>query len=660
MTRDTDRRRDGSARDGDRRWDVIVVGAGFAGSLVAHRLGGHGHRVLVLEAGHHVPDAATTATAYLAVGGGTPTSPYPRSTDAPSPDVDDLTGLPGGGFAAAGHLVQHGPLPYASGYLRANGGTGLLWTGLTPRMHPEDFRTADLGHGRNWPIGYQDLEPYYRQAEHELGVAADADQQRRAVGLPIPADYAFPMRAIPATHLDRTLARALDGRTVRDPAADEDARLAVSTTPHARNGRPTRPQSAGGRTGGRAGVGAGTSAGAGPSTGPEHPVGPLCQGAASCVPACPSGAKYTPLRTQARWAPGVRLRTGAVASRVLVDGTGRATGVEYHADGATHRVHADLVVLAAHAIENARLLLLSGLANRSDQVGRNLMDHPALLTWGLLPERTGPYRGPGSTSGLEAFRFGRARARRAPFRIEIGNWGWSWAGRPPQVETGALLRTGARGKDLRQRLGDRLGRQFSLQFELEQPADPANRVTLDHGRPDRLGLPRPALHYDLSGYVRQGMASARAVSDQLFALLGAEDHTRYEAGPDWPGRIEHDGRPYGYRGAGHGGGTHIMGDSPDTSVVDQWQRCWDHPNLYAVGCGSMPSLGTSNPSLTMAALALRSADRAHHDLTVLRGPAALTGPRPSAPMPSTGPSAERSTVPSTVPARSSTPSREPS
>ncbi|MGY0459538.1 GMC family oxidoreductase [Kitasatospora sp. cg17-2] len=659
MTPDAGRQQDGPGPDTRRQWDVIVVGAGFAGSLVAHRLGGHGHRVLVLEAGHDAPDAAAIATAYLAAGGGTPTSPYPRSADAPSPDVGDLTGLPGGGFTATGHLRQHGPLPYASGYLRANGGTGLLWTGLTPRMHPEDFRTADLGHGRNWPIGYQDLEPYYRQAEHELGVAADADQQRHAVGLPIPADYDFPMRAIPATHLDRTLARALDGRSVRDPAAEEDARLAVSTTPHARNGRPTRPEL---RTGPQHPSGTRHPAGPQHPSGAEHPAGPLCQGAASCVPACPSGAKYTPLRTQARWAPGVRLRTGAVASRVLVDGTGRATGVEYHADGATHRVHADLVVLAAHAIENARLLLLSGLANRSDQVGRNLMDHPALLTWGLLPEPTGPYRGPGSTSGLEAFRFGGARARRAPFRIEIGNWGWSWAGRPPQVETGAMLRTGLRGKELRERLGDRLGRQFSLQFELEQPADPANRVTLDHSSPDPLGLPRPALHYDLSGYVRQGMASARAVSDQVFALLGAEDHTRYEAGPGWPGRLEHEGRPYGYRGAGHGGGTHIMGDAPGTSVVDQWQRCWDHPNLYAVGCGSMPSLGTSNPSLTMAALALRSADRAHHDLTALRGPAVLTAPRPPLPVPSASAvtSSAVSSVSSSVPVSAPTPSREPS
>ncbi|WP_045700246.1 GMC family oxidoreductase [Streptomyces rubellomurinus] len=589
------------------RWDAVVVGAGFAGSLVAERLGARGWRVLVLEAGRTVPPAAETAAALRAAGGGPPTSPYPHHPDAPSPDVTDLTGLPDGGFTATGHLAQYGPLPYASGYLRANGGTGLLWTGLAPRMHPEDFRTGTLGQGRDWPIGYADLEPYYREAERELGVAADADEQRRAVGLPIPDDYDFPMRAVPASHLDRQVAHALDGRTVHDPAMPAPARLAVTATPHARNGLPTRPGDA--------------------------VPGPPCAGSASCVPVCPTGAKYTPLRTQARWAAGVELRTEAVVSRVLADpATGRATEVEYLAGGTRHRAAADLVVLAAHAIENARLLLLSGLANRSDQVGRNLMDHPALLTWGLMPRPVGPYRGPGSTSGLEAFRFGPARGRRAPFRIEIGNWGWSWAGGTPGAVAAALVATGLRGKELRERLGDRIGRQFSLQFELEQPADPANRVTLDPTRRDPLGLPSPAVRYDLDEYVREGMASARAVSDQLFALLGAEDHTAYPAGPGWPGRLEHRGVAYGYRGAGHAGGTHVMGSSPGTSVVDHWQRSWDHPNLYAVGCGSMPSLGTSNPSLTMAALALRSAERMDRDLRELHRPAAPTpfaSPRPS-------------------------------
>ncbi|MFC9330116.1 FAD-dependent oxidoreductase [Kitasatospora sp. NPDC057015] len=607
-------------------WDVIVVGAGFAGSLVARDLGARGWRVLVLEAGRGGADdagrgQADALAAYRVAPAKVPNSPYPVSAAAPSPDVLDLTGRPDGGFEADGYLVQRGPLPYASGYLRANGGTGLAWTGLTPRMHPEDFRAGDFGHGRSWPLGYRDLEPYYRAAERELGVAGDVEEQRAAVGLPFPDGYRFPSRAIPRSHLDTVLARALDGRPARDPATDAPTPLRVVTTPHARGGRPHE------EPGGQGGQGQ-------PGARPQ-----VCVGHASCVPICPSGAKYTPLRTQARWGPSVRLVTRAVVSKVRLAGNGTATGVEYlrypedgGPRGATaHTADAALVVLAAHAIENAKLLLLSGAAGSSGQVGRNLMDHPVLLTWGLMPQQVGPYRGPGSTSGFEDFRFGPARAVRAPFRIEIGNWGWTWALGPPDGRLAELLRTGGPdgrglfGPELRRAAGDRFGREVAFQFEMEQDADPANRVTLDPRLRDPLGIPRPVLHYDLSDWVKRGIASAKAVSDQLFALLGAEDRTGFEAGPAWPGRFEYEGLTYGYRAAGHGAGTHIMGDSPATSVVDQWQRCWDHPNLYAVGCGSMPTVATSNPSLTMAALALRSTERIHRDLLTGRRPAALRG-----------------------------------
>lgn len=286
-----------------------------------------------------------------------------------------------------------------------------------------------------------------------------------------------------------------------------------------------------------------------------------------------------------------------------------------------------MVVLAAHAIENAKLLLMSGLANRSGQVGRNLMDHPVLLTWGLMPERIGPYRGPGSTSGIEGFRSGPGRRSRAPFRIEIGNWGWVWAKGPVDTDVAELLNgadgRGLRGSELRAAVADRVGRQFTLQFEMEQSADPANRITLDPRERDALGLPRPVVTYGLDDHVKAGIAAAKAVSDQVFTLLGAEDHTEFNA-PAWPGRFEHEGRTYGYRGAGHGAGTHIMGSSPDDSVVDPWQRCWDHPGLYAVGCGSMPSVATSNPTLTMAALALRSCERIEADLAGRDRPVTLT------------------------------------
>lgn len=617
------------------RYDVIVVGAGIAGSLVAKALGEQGRRVLVLEAGVRAADPVRghreALETYYSAAAKVPGSPYRAHPAAPWPEVTDIAGR-GGGHRAEGHLLQRGELPYDSGYVRVNGGTGNVWTGLTPRMHPEDFRTEDFGYGRSWPIDYGRLEPYYRAAEREIGVAADVEEQRVHVGLPFPDGYVFPMRSLPAGYLDRVMAERLDGRWVKDPAGRVPVELRVTGTPHGRNGEPNASYDGG------AGY---VPAGAGGR--PE--AGSRCKGSASCIPICPSHAKYTPLKTQGQWGPTVRLVDRAVVSRVLVDANGRATGVEYlsygtEGEGAravTARAAADVVVLAAHAIENARLLLLSDLANRSDQVGRNLMDHPVLLTWGLMPEPVGPYRGPGSTSGLEGFRFGPARRSRAPFRVEIGNWGWVWAKGPVDGDVAELLRTGGGdgrglfGAELRTALEDRVGRQFSLQFEMEQSADPANRITLDHERRDALGLPRPVVTYDLSEHVKNGMAAARAVSDQIFALLGAEDRTDHTPGPGWPGHFVHGGRPYAYRGAGHAAGTHVMGRSPSSSVVDEWQRCWDHPGLYAVGCGSMPSVATSNPTLTMAALALRSAERIEGDLAARDRPAALAGRAPAGP-----------------------------
>ncbi|MFI9056098.1 FAD-dependent oxidoreductase [Streptomyces anulatus] len=618
------------------RYDVIVVGGGVAGSLVARHLGDQGRRVLVLEAGARAGDQEQghreARERFLAASAKVPGSPYSPHEAIPWPEVSDLTGVDSGGYRSEGYLVQRGTLPYASGYVRVNGGTGNIWTGLTPRMLPEDFDTETFGYGRSWPLTYADLEPYYRAAEFAIGVSADVDEQRDAVGLPFPEGYVFPMRGLPPSRVDTVMAARLDGRRVKEPGVEELVELRVAGTPQGRNGVPNP----------RYGGGAGFEP-AGAHGRPEP--GSRCVGSASCIPHCPSHAKYTPLKTQARWAPSVTLQDRAVVSLILVDPAGRATGVEYltypqtggvqqsRQAGAVRRtVHADVVVLAAHAIENAKLLLLSGLGNRSGQVGRNLMDHPVLLTWGLLPEQVGPYRGPGSTSGLEGFRAGPARRLRAPFRIEIGNWGWVWAKGSVDTDVVELIRAagphrpGLRGRELRQAVADRIGRQFTLQFEMEQSADPANRVTLDPRHRDRLGLPRPVVTYGLSTHVKEGIAAAKAVSDQIFTLLGAEDHTAFEAA-NWPGRFEYRGRTYGYRGAGHAAGTHIMGAGPTTSVVDQWQRCWDHPGLYAVGCGSMPSVATSNPTLTMAALALRSAERIEADLAERDRPITVTANR---------------------------------
>ncbi|MGW4898350.1 GMC family oxidoreductase [Kitasatospora sp. NPDC004240] len=631
-----------------RRYDVVIVGGGWSGSLIAKELGDQGWRVLILEAGNGGtetwPGYLGSLSTYHRAVAKVPNSAYRRNTAAPSPDVLDLAPVrdpePGQPeFTANGYFVQRGRLPYGTDYLRELGGAAMHWLGATPRMHPEDFATERYGYGRSWPIDAGELQRWYARAEFEIGVAGNA-QDQRAIGVVADPDYVYPMHQIPASYIDRYCGR-LDGASILDEVSGRGYELRVRSLPQARNSTPDpdysqvayRPQGAVGLAN----------------------YGERCVGNASCVPICPVQAKSHPLRQQARFSESVSLATRCVATRVRLAGAtrgGRVSGVEFRTydDPASpvsrsHVVEADMVVLAAHAIENARLLLFSGLANGSDQVGRNLMDHPTILNWALAEEArgpVGPFRGPGHTSGWEAFRFGQGRARRAPFRIEIGNWGWGWATGAPMSNVATALGVGGDragevrpdgvfGPELRRLLGSTLGRQLQLQIAVEQSADPNNRVTIDRRYRDAMGNPRPVITYDLDEHTRDGLYAARLVAGRIFARLGATDYTDHAPRDGVPplGHFEHTvggtSVHLAYSGAGHGAGTHIMGASPATSVVDGYQRTWEHPNLYAVGCGSMPSIGTSNPTITMLALALRSAERIHRDLVLERQPADLRG-----------------------------------
>jgi choline dehydrogenase-like flavoprotein len=170
------------------------------------------------------------------------------------------------------------------------------------------------------------------------------------------------------------------------------------------------------------------------------------------------------------------------------------------------------------------------------------------------------------------------------------------------------------GSALRDHLADTVPRQFRFGFLYEQLPSRGNRVEVDNGYLDALGLPRPVITYDVDTYTRAGMAASRSLWEKLFAVLGAEDHTKFS--PTDPGYLTHDGKPYTYHGAGHNVGTHRMGDHPENSVVDSYQRCWEHENLYLVGCGSLPTIATSNPSLTMTALIFRTLESLRDDLGI--------------------------------------------
>jgi choline dehydrogenase-like flavoprotein len=291
-------------------------------------------------------------------------------------------------------------------------------------------------------------------------------------------------------------------------------------------------------------------------------------------------------------------------------GTFTATGTKY--------------IIAAHAIEAAKLLLMSntqipaGVANHSTQVGKNLMDHPMYLGWGLMPTPVYPFRGPLSTSGIEGTRDGIFRDKRASFRIEIGNEGWNWPGgapynqviemvSPPPPPTQPSQPTiGIFGSELRKKIQLNFVRQFRIGFLIEQLPSDDCYIVPSKTCVDNLGVPRPEIFYDFDDYTMQGFKAAAAATDLIFDTLKVENATGIPVGSG--GVFEYEGVKYYSQGAGHVMGTHRMGFTNEDSVTDANMKSWDHDNLYIVGCGSFPTTATSNPTLTMTALAFKAAD----------------------------------------------------
>jgi choline dehydrogenase-like flavoprotein len=637
-----------------RAYDVVVVGAGVMGMVFAKVLAELAYRdrrslsILILEAGTGHEPSEAAHQAYLDTYFGalikTPNAPYPISANAPSPE--DLAFLKP---PSERYFVQRGPLPFGSNNTRLLGGTTHHWMGIALRMMRADFECETrYQQGTNWPFGYDTLRPYYERAEWEIGVAADRAAQLQIHGVSAHdfGAYDFPMERIPTSYLDEVLATNI-GADYKFEIDHHDYPVRLVAIPQARNSIPTTAAQdprdyldASRRNPEYLPYGAPEA----PLTGP----GQRCEGNASCIPICPSRAKYTALKTLQQLRdlaklPGitVELITKAVASDIEVDADGEVRRVNYLRYDEPSLPYATAgyavgrrFILAASGIENAKLLLASrgdprfadGLANSSGCVGRHLMDHPFVLTWGLMPEGkpVGAFRGPGVTSDLP-MRDGDFRRNSAAFRTDVGNWGWALADDAPSQDVERLINPQALsaayagrpqidllpgaplyGASLRASLKSRIARQVTLGFLIEQLPDPKNRITIDDDERDQLGLHRPVIEYDISDYSRAGMSTAVRLARDVFRRIGATDYTDLATALGTP--VTFRGETFKYIGAGHIMGTHRMGGSSRDSVVNEFQQSWDHRNLYVVGCGSMPTAGTSNPTLTSVALVIRSAE----------------------------------------------------
>ena len=440
---------------------------------------------------------------------------------------------------------RHYPLNAAR--VKGVGGSTLHWQGMVMRLHEDDFNTrSQHGVGADWPIDYADLRPYYARAESELGVAGASDNPFAP-----PREEPHPMPAFPPSHSDSLFAEAC-----------EALEITTHSVPNARNSEPYDGDGA-------------------------------CVGYGTCQPVCPSGAKYTAERHVDRGtAAGATVVPEAPVQRLEHDDAGeRVTAAVYRKDGERCRQEATAFVVACGGVETPRLLLCSrseqhpdGLANGSGAVGRYFMEHLFAGMGGRLDEPTRQnHVGFNTTESHQFYDVDEA----GRFKLEFLNY----AG-PSPVER--ALSADEWGDALLERLRADYGTHLALSALAEQLPQPENRVTLAPERTDDHGRPVPRIEWRLGDHVRRTLARANEVQRSILAELGVD--------PEWTVGPGNTGPAY------HHMGTTRMGTDPTESVVTPRLRTHELENCWIASSSVFVTGGAMNPTLTIAALALKAAD----------------------------------------------------
>ncbi|RMR03580.1 Choline dehydrogenase-like flavoprotein [Pseudomonas savastanoi pv. glycinea] len=524
-----------------------VALSGVAGALIANQLVSEGYSVLILEAGLRIQRAQAVENwrnmPFDNRIGSDYQGLYPQAEHAPAPlyfPKNNYVGLSG----PSGSSFQQG-------YLRTLGGTTWHWAASCWRHLPVDMRMkSEYGVGRDWPISYDELEPYYCRAEEAMGVAGPNDPELQS---PTERSKPYPMDMVPWAYGDKRFAEIVNAHGYKHIPIPQ--------------GRSTRPWN------GR----------------------PTCCGNNNCQPICPIGAMYNAIHTiEEAERKGAVSITEAVVYKVDTDDSNRVTAVHWLSpDGKSHKASGKVFALACNSLETPRLLLLAanernpnGIANSSDQVGRNMMDHSGFHCTFLANEPLWMGRGPAQSSCIVGPRDGEFRSRYSANKMILNN-----INQVPRATEQALA-MGLVGEELEAEIRRRAIHGVDLSISLEPLPEASNRLTLSPTRKDPHGLACPDIHYDVGDYVRDGAEAAHAQLEHIGQLFGATEFkitTNLNAN-------------------NHIMGGTIMGSDPKDSVVDGDCRTHDHENLWLPGGGAMASASVVNTTLTMAALAIKSAD----------------------------------------------------
>lgn len=521
-------------------YDAIVVGAGAGGGVAAGVLATRGARVLLLERGRWL-DFEQTGRDHLR---NHRLSQYGHNT---GPELPGNPRVFVGVDGAAAIVPPHHPA-YQNNASCVGSGT-LVYGGQAWRFHPLDFQMASeygVPEGSSladWPIRYEDLAPYYRHVEDEVGVSGGGPASA------MPEREPYPMPPVPLPEKGRRLLEAAD----RAGWATQRVPLLINSVP--RDGRPA------------------------------------CVNCQHCVGfACPVDAKNGTQNTliQRGLASGnLTVATGAVAVSIERR-DGRAVGVQYVQSGTLRAVSADHILVAAGAIESARLLILSGIGG--DQVGRHLQGHYYQGAFGLFPDPVWDGIGPGASVATLQFLHGNEGViGGAMLADDFIATPISFAKMvpPPGVPS-----WGQGHKDWMRHAYPRF---VSAVGPVQEIPHPECRVTIDPWVRDALGLPVARLSGTTHPETLRTAEFMNGVGRRWLEAAGCERVWTYP--------------PTLRLSAGqHQAGTCRMGEDPSQSVVDARGQVHGLPGLYLADGSVHVTNGPFNPVLTIMALAYRTAD----------------------------------------------------
>ena len=512
-----------SAHDAPRRYsdrevvDAVVIGTGAGGAPILMRLAQAGLKVVALEAGRSWSPAEDFATDEM--------------------EQDKLFWKDERLSAGAD------PLPFAENNSGVGvGGSTLHWTGYAVRPQLDDLQLRhEFGAGRDWPLSYAELEPYFDEAELWLGVSG-----------PSPYPWDSTRRAYPRPPL------ALNGAAELMQAGGRAVGLTTSPAPNAA-----------------------------PSSAYEYQGmhRPACTNRGFCQAGCSVGAKgstdviFIPQAMRA----GAEVREQCFVTGFERDGTGRIKAVLYRdAEGRETRQPCNTVFLCAGGVESPRLLLMSGLANSSDQVGRNFMAHTALQIWAETERVVKPSRGiPGGLISEDTH-----RPKDAGF---AGGYLVQSIGVMPVTYVSTLARgVGLWGEALTSHM-HRFNHVVGINMCGECLPSAGNRLTLSDELDER-GLPKPKISFTNGDNEKAMTAHADRLMTSVLQAGGAFALKRVA------------------RNAHTLGACRMGADSTD-AVVNADCRSFDIDNLYVCDNSVYPSALSANPCVMQLALSLRTADR---------------------------------------------------